>query len=78
MEYDLLQASLKVEFFDSSDVSLGSATSGAETTRNVSSFFFTGVTTPENIHYVVVTVIPNSVQVGKLFGIRILETEGTL
>lgn len=78
IECDLYEARVKVEFFDSASTSLGVSTSPVVTHRLVFSYTLTGVTTPENIHYVVVTVIPNSSQTGILYGIRILETEGTL
>ena len=78
VDYDIEEGAVKVEFFNLADVSLGSATGAATTTRNVGSFNLTGLTTPEDMHYAVVTVIPNTHKAAQLYGIRVLETEGDL
>ena len=78
LDYDMEKCFLEIEFYNSSDVSLGSAFTSTVTTRHADSKTITGITTPESIDYITIKIRPLVDGPGKLYGVRLQELEGDL
>lgn len=77
VECDVESCYVTVEYWDTGGLLLGTHNTGIPGGRGFVTASI-GLPAPEDLHYIMVRVVPTSAQIGRIWGIRIMETEGSL
>jgi len=78
VECDIQDCYVTVEYWDAAPLLLGTHNTGLPVGRSIVTATIAGLPAPEDLHYIMVRVVPTAPSIGRIWGIRIMETEGSL